>query len=668
MRRAVAVGLLALLAACTNDPYPDADEALHVRYRALEFPPKTYDPAVSYNVREHWVTAEIYETLLEYHYLKRPYQLMPGLAREVPEPRPLPDGRSVYTFRLRPDLLFQDDGSFSRFEAGRKTREIQAADVAFQLMRLADPEVGSPIAPNLVKIDGFTAFGERLRERRESDPEFGGLRPDRQYAAVGGIRGIVVRGSHELDVIVSEPNPQLIFWFAMPFTAPVPWEAVAWWDGQEGRDFFKDHPVGSGPFKLGFFERQRRVVLERNPNWYGIRHPEWRAPGATFPTAAEAGPDAAIPVDPAYAGRPLPFLDRIDFRLEVELIPQFTKFMQGYYDQSKITKEGFDRVVTGGNLSEDMAARGIELQKAPELDIWYVGFNMRDPTVGAPAGTRGQKLRQAMSLAIDAREFVQLFYNGRGVPAQSPVPPGLFGYDAAYRNPYRQPDLERARALLAEAGYPQGIDPGTGKPLELTFDALDPSTARLLQFQFLTAAWARLGLDVEIEATSANQFRDKVDRGAHQIFLWGWIADYPDPENFLLLLWGPNGRSLSGGPNFANFQDSRFDALFVEMRDRADDPRRAALIDEMRGILAERRPWIELFHSEKYALVHGWLKNHRLSGLVAPEGKYLDIDPNQRTALQAEWNRPITWPAWLLAGLALAAIVPGVRTVLRERQ
>ncbi len=667
MRRWGLAGIALLAAACTNNPYPQGDEGLRVLYRALNVPPKTYDPAVSYSVREHWVTAEVYETLLEYHYLERPYTLIPGMAREVPEPRRLPDGRQVYRFRLREDLLFQDDPSFARFHDGRISREVRAADVAFQLMRLADPGVGSPIAPNLAKIDGFQAFGERLLERR-ADAEFAALRIDRQYAEAGGIPGVVARGPYELDVVVTEPNPQLLFWFAMPFTAAVPWEAVVHWDGEEGRDFFKDHPVGSGPFRLTFLDRQSRVVLDRNDNWYGRRHPEWRAPGATFPTPEAGDSDAAGAIDPAYAGRPLPFLDRIDFRVELELIPQFNKFTQGYYDRSAINKESFERVVVEGGLSEDMAARGIRLQKAPELDVWYVGFNMRDPVLGEAAGERGRKLRQAMSLAVDSQELVDLFYNGRGIPAQSPIPPGLFGYDPDYRNPYRQTDLERARAILAEAGYRDGVDPATGRPLVLTFDALDPSTSRLLQFQFLTRAWARLGLDVRIAATTYNQFRDKVSRGAHQIYLWGWRADYPDPENFLLLLWGPNAHLVSGGPNYGNFSAPRFDALFVAMRDRRDDARRLELIREMRPILERERPWIELFHSEAYALVHGWVRNQHLSGLVTPEGKYVDVDPALRARLRTAWNRPITWPAWALGALALAVTVPGVVTFFRERQ
>jgi oligopeptide transport system substrate-binding protein len=659
--------LVALAAGCTNNPYPGEDDSLKVRYRASPVPPKTLDPAVSYSINEHRITASVYETLVEYHYLKRPYTLIPGLAREVPRPRTLEDGRVAYRFRLREGLLYQDDPAFEHI-TGRPTREVVAGDVAFELMRLADPDVVSPIAPNLAKIEGFRAFGQRLKGLRAADPQFAALRIDRQYQSAGGIPGVVVRGSYELEILLSERNPQLLFWFAMPFTAPVPWEAVAYWDGRDGREFFKDHPVGSGPFKVAYFDKHRRIVLERNQNWYGILHPEWRAPGATYPEPDELGADAATRVDPDYAGRPLPFLDRIEFRIERELIPQFSKFTQGYYDQSEINKESFDRVIHEGGLSPEMAARGVRLETAVFPDVWYVGFNMLDPVVGAPAGEGGRKLRQAMSLAVDSREFTRLFYNGRGIPAQSPIPPGLFGYEPDYANPYRQPDLARARELLAEAGYPDGIDPSTAKPLKLTFDALRPETARLLQFQFLTNAWGRLGLHVEIAATTYNEFRDKVARGAHQIYMWGWIADYPDPENFLFLLWGPNEHTKSGGPNHTNFRDSRYDALFVEMRDRSDDARRLELIRQMRAILERERPWIEIYHREKYMLRHSWLSNARLAGVVIPEDKYVDVHPTERNRLRAEWNRPILWPAYALGLVAFAVALPAVVVFFRERQ
>src|SRR5437016_10499810 len=117
-----------------------------------------------------------------------------------------------------------------------------------------------------------------------------------------------------------------------------------------------------------------------------------------------------------------------------------------------------------------MRARGMRLDKTVEPSIFYIGFNMDDPVLGTPAGERGRKLRQAMSTAIDIQQYLELFLNRRGVPAQTLLPPGLYGYDASYKNPFRQFDLARGRQLLTEAGYRNGIDPATNTRLKLSFD------------------------------------------------------------------------------------------------------------------------------------------------------------------------------------------------------
>jgi ABC-type oligopeptide transport system substrate-binding subunit len=187
----------------------------------------------------------------------------------------------------------------------------------------------------------------------------------------------------------------------------------------------------------------------------------------------------------------------------------------------------------------------------------------------------------------------------------------------------------------------------------------------MLQFQFFVDAWKRLGLQVELQATNYNQFQEKVRRGAYQIFWWGWVADYPDPENFLFLLYGPMSRSRSNGPNTANFDDARYNALFLRMKARTNDPERLALVGEMKSILESERPWIELFHVEDYALYHSWLKPMKPPGLPFSTTKYYDLDPRKRERRRKQWNQPILWPAYILAaalgGLVLAAVVRGRR-------
>ncbi len=655
-----------LLSACSNDPYPHADQEKKVLYTSFVQAPRTLDPAVAYTTAAHAVTANVFDTLLEYHYRKRPYELIAGLAQSVPQPVTWADGRIAYRFALRKGIRFHEDACFELSQSdGRRAREVNAGDFVFALMRLADPEVNSPIRSSMLAITGFDAFGARLTSLRENETSFGDLPAHEQYARAGGIDGIKSVGPTELEIVLDRPDGQILYWFATPFTTPTPWEAIAYYDGQQGRDRLADHPVGTGPYYLATYDKQYRYVLQRNEDWYGATT---AAPGTVFPSEGEPRdvPDGLI--EAAYVGRQLPFLDRIEFRREREGIPRFNKFLQGYYDNGGIIKESFDAVIQNDRLSDEMASLGMKLDKVTQPSVFYIGFNMDDPVVGRGGGDRSRKLRQAMSLVVDGEEYLKLFTNGRGVPAQSPLPPGLFGYDDTYRNPYRKVDVQRAKALLREAGYADGIDPETGKPLRLTFDAGRTTSQDKLRYQYYINSWRKLGLDVELAATNYNQFQAKVRRGAYQIFTWGWIADYPDPENFLFLLETSKARSESEGPNSANFKNVRYDKLFWAMKDRPNDAERVRMITEMLAILEHERPWIELYHNEAYILRHAWLKNAKPLGLSYPVYKYLDVDPAERARQRLAWNAPVTWPVYALLLVLVAAVVPGVVTFYRERQ
>jgi ABC-type transport system substrate-binding protein len=657
---------LFVLLACTNNPYPETDDGKHVLYASFGEAPKSLDPAVAYDTAAHEITGQVHDTLLEYHYLKRPYTLIPGLATAVPKGEPQADGTVVYSFELRAGAQFQDDPCFALDGDGTRTREISADDVAFEVMRIADPLVNSPVIDPFSNLSGFAEFSARLTRLLKADPGFKKLPARERYQRALPLDGVRVVDATHLELRLKNPYPQILYWFAMPFTTPVPWEAVEYYDGNHGHPHLADHPVASGPFMLSIYDKQSRMLLERNPNWYGAKHPEWRAPGATYPSEGEAEDARAGRL--AAAGKALPFLDRVDFRREKEAIPAFTKFLEGYYDTSGIIRESFDKMVKDERLSPEMQALGMRLDKSVTAATYYIGFNMDDPVVGSKGGERSKKLRQAMSLAIDVKEYMRLFMNRRGVPAESVLPPGIFGYDADYRNPYRHVDIAKAKSLLSQAGFDGGIDPKTQKPLHLTFDTPDTSPDGRLRYQFFVNAWRQLGIDVEISATNYNKFQEKVHDGAYQIFMWGWVADYPDAENFMFLLTSDMARTKNDGPNTANFSNPEFDRLFLQMKARGNDAERLELIRKMRAIIEDQCPWIELFHPEDYLLLQEWMKNVKSAGLSVPTLKYQDLDPALRARDRAAWNKPVVWPAYALGALLVLVLAPGVLTFMRERQ
>ncbi|MEM9177306.1 MAG: hypothetical protein AAGC67_18995, partial [Myxococcota bacterium] len=189
-RWGLALALLGLSAACSNDPYAPEPPGEKVLYSSFTEAPRTLDPATAYTTVSHSITGVVYDTLLKYHFLKRPLELMPGLATSLPEVEDLGEGRSRYRFALREGLLFADDPCFALGTPGASTREVVMGDVAFQLMRLADPKVGSPVIEPFANIDGFAAFGEALVARREADEAFAARPVHEQYEALGGIRGL----------------------------------------------------------------------------------------------------------------------------------------------------------------------------------------------------------------------------------------------------------------------------------------------------------------------------------------------------------------------------------------------------------------------------------------------------------------------------------------------
>jgi ABC-type transport system substrate-binding protein len=460
----------------------------------------------------------------------------------------------------------------------------------------------------------------------------------------------------------------------MPFFAPVPQEVDQFYSqpGMKQRNITLDwYPVGTGPYMLTVNNPNRQMVMERNPNFHGETYPVEGAPGD-----AKAG----LLDD---AGAPLPFVDKVIFSLEKETIPYWNKFLQGYYDTSGISSDSFDQAInigTGGEvtLTDGMLEQGIELHTAVSTSIFYHGFNMQDPVVGGYSEA-ARKLRLAISIAINTEEYVSIFLNGRGIPAQGMIPPGIFGfvpgnaginpyvYEPSARGPVRKP-IEVARQLLAEAGYPEGRDINTGKPLILHFDTPQTGPDAKAQLDWLMKQFDKLNVQLVIRGTDYNRFQEKMLKGTAQIFQWGWNADYPDPENFLFLLYGPNSKVGKNGENAANYRNDEFDRLFEQMKNMENGPPRQAIIDRMMDIARHDAPWVWGFFPKQFSLHHSWVKNSKPNLMANNALKYRRLDPALRLELQNEWNRPVLWPLYAFAILVVIIILPAVVGFRRQQR
>jgi ABC-type transport system substrate-binding protein len=294
-------------------------------------------------------------------------------------------------------------------------------------------------------------------------------------------------------------------------------------------------------------------------------------------------------------------------------------FLAGQLAASGISRSNFDAVINQQKeLTPELQARGIRLYKTPRLYTTYIGFNMTDPVVGP-----NKKLRQALSCAVDIEKWIE-FYNHRMVPATGPIPPGVAGYEEGKALPYAF-DLQRARRLLAEAGYPDGRDPATGKRLTLTIEigsAGDPESRQSVDL--LASFFEKLGIEFKPSYNNWPEFLKKLERKQAQMYQLGWIIDYPDAENFLQLFYSKNG---SPGPNHSNYSNPEFDRLYERIRTMQDTAERTALYQQMAAIVIEDAPWIFLTHPLSFGLFQPWFKNFKPHDFPYPNMKFYKVDP-----------------------------------------
>ena len=459
-----------------------------------------------------------------------------------------PDG-TLWNFTLREGVRFQDDPAFP----GGKGRPVTAADVKYSFERVVNPKslsTGWWIFNG--RVEGANAYREELlaSEREERPP------------AIPGVSGFRVPDERTFQIQLTHPFAPFLYLLAMSYTWVVPREAVE----RYGEDFGR-HPVGTGPFLLEEWSPGLRVHLRRNPHYWEVDD----------------------------EGRRLPYLDGVEIRMLRDSLVAFLEFERGNLDVTGIPPEMWPKVMTeGGNLSEPY--RNYQLLTCPSLTVQYFGFLMTEP----PLGTQGQ-LRQAFNFAVDRQGIVDHVMNGRGIPASGVLPPGIPGYNTDLEGYTYDP--ARARELLAEAGYPGG----EGLPeimLQLNSGGTEnEDIAEVVQQQL-----ADIGVRVSLRLIAWPQHLDSIDRGLAQFFRLGWIADYPDPQNFLALFYSQN--AAPAGPNATRFQNTKFDHLYAQALASTDEAERLRLYQEAEKIVVEQAPWLFLFHGEVYRLEQPYVRGY----------------------------------------------------------
>jgi len=596
-RRFFALVATALLAVPAAAEAATERKVLRMSFRAIEtgFDPQRIDDRYSVGVCEN-----LFEGLVTYDYLARPVKLVPLVAEAIPQPE---EGGTRYTFRIRPGILFADDPAFK----GQK-RELTAADFEYSIKRFRDPKNRSPygwLFEN--KIVGLDELAERAKKAGTFDYE-------------AKVEGLEVRDRYTISFKLKGPDYNFLYVLAMPNVVPVAREVIEMY----GADTHA-HPVGTGPFILKEWVRASKIVLERNPNHRGYEL------DARYADMSDEWDRRALE---SIGRKRLPALDRVEiYPIESEQ-PRFLAFMNREHDILDETPFAFLQQVLGpdGKLLPRLARQGIRVFREEQPEITYLTFNTgpkaegHDNPVGGYTPER-VALRRAMALSYDVESEIEIVRKGQALAAQTPVPPGVVGYDPTFRTDAQAYDVPKAKALLDMFGYVDRNGDGwreqpDGSPLtvELKYQANGE------EYRQLAELWVKGLADIGIRSdTQAVIFSDllkdkKVSN--YMVAQSAWIADYPDAQNFLQLLYGPN----TGESNEAEFRLPEYDRLYEKSLTVPDGAERNHIYREMDRLMLAYAPWRLGVHRIYNHLQYPWVLGYKKHPILYTNFKWLDID------------------------------------------
>jgi oligopeptide transport system substrate-binding protein len=582
---------------------------------------KSIDPATCGDDMSSTIQGNFYEGLYTYHYLKRPLDVVPQLAAALPEVSA--DGLT-YTIRLKPGVRYHRNACFGKDAGG--TRSVRAEDFVLSFKRIADYHINTGLAWAFVanRIVGLDEYRERTRAYRIGD--YG--RYDLPVA------GLVAADSLTLQLRLTAPFPQFIYVLAMHTNAPVPRELVDYWltsenDGHGGRRPLPVHErnpeimgpeqvVGTGPYLLDEMKRKWKIRMVRNPEYRADYYPsEGEGPSATYPG------DRALGLL-ADAGKRVPFIDEIDYRYVDEQYTSWMMFLSKQVDAASIPREAFESVVRPDKrLTESWTKRNIVLSRFTDPAIYWLAFNMEDPVLG-----KCKELRQAICLGYDVENEIKVLMNGRGKRAVNIVPSDFKGHAEAGPGPYCRYDVAAAQRMVGEAKRrlaALGLLV-KGEIPELKLDLSDGPYA-IKEAEFARHQFERMGLRVKPVFNDWPTLQRKVNNKQIQMYMMGWIADYPDAENFLQLFYSGN---IDKGTNNTNYRNAHFDSLYERVRVMQDSPERTALYADMARTLSEECPVLLTSEPENFVLYSDWGCNVKPHSIGNGFLKYRRIDLERR--------------------------------------
>ena len=550
-----------------------------------------FDPAAAHDLYSGTVEQAIFETLLTYDYLARPAKLVPMAAEAMPQ---VTDNGQTYTFKVRKGIYFTPDPAFKGVK-----RELVAEDFAYSLKRLVDPGVHSPWAWLLEgKIVGLDAEAAKAKTAGKFD-----------YNAK--VAGLEIVDRYTLRIRLTQPDYNLSYVLAHEPTSAVAREVVAMYGDESGR--VMANPVGTGAYKLAKWIRSSKIFLEANPDYRGF---VW-----DFKPGVDAE-DARIVAE--MKGKKMPQIGRIEISIMEEDQSRLLAFQNGELDLMNMEGPLAPKVLSGASLTPDMQKKGVRLSRFVDPEITYHFWNMMDPVVGGLT-TEKIALRRALAMSYPVEEEIRVVRNGQAVEAQFPIPPGVVGHDPAYKSSVRY-DPAAANALLDKFGYRKGADGWRslpdGKPLVIRYASRPDSLGRQ-QDEMWKKAMDAIGIRMEVQKEKFAELLKLEKQCRLQMRSAAWIADYPDADNFMQLLYGKNIYQS----NNACAKIPEYDRLYEQSVRMPDSPERNRLYHEMAKIIETYAPWRLDISRYRNMLVQPRVLGYKKHPILHAEFQYIDVAP-----------------------------------------
>ena len=593
---AIAIGrLAAALVAAAAALWPvaataAADPAKVLRV-AFEVEETGFDPVKVTDAYSSQILQAVFERMLSYDYLARPAKLVPQAAESLPQ---ISADAKTFVFRLHKGIFFAPDPAFK----GAR-REMVASDVAYSIKRLVDPVNKSPWR---FLVDGKIVGLDAVAKVAEKSNKF-------DYDA--NVAGLEVIDRYTLRVKLTATDFNFAYIMAMPALSIVAREVI-----EAYPDDTNAHPVGTGPYILKSWIRKAKMVLDANPDYRGF---VW--------DFAASDPARDDPMIKEMRGKRMPQIGRIEVSVIIEEQSRWLAFQRGEIDFIDRFGSFAPIAIPDNKLAPDLAAKGIYWDRSIEPEITYYFFNMKDPVVGGYTKER-IALRRAMILSYDIQQEIKVIRKNQAIADQGPIPFGVVGYDPSYRN-VNQYDPALANKLLDAVGYKRGPDgyrtDPTGKPVTIVLTS-EPQAISREYDELWKKSLDAIGLRFDVRK---SPFSDNIKAAeACQLAMWGsaWSADYPDGENFMQLLYGPNIHQS----NQACYESKAFDAMYDRIRNMPNSPERDQIFREMSRQVEVDGVWKMGVSRYRNVLVYPQVRGYRYHPIVTANWAYLDIDNSKR--------------------------------------